>query len=98
MKRNRPAKIVLISLILLLITTSLSLAQGSGYSISRWSFSGGSSHSGGGYQLYAIAGQADAGVRSGEGYTLTGGVRPKRLLPQAPRQEKIYVPMVVRGP
>ena len=59
-----------------LIFTSVALAQsGGGYDLS-WSTidSGGYTWSeGGGYSLGGTVGQPDAGVLSGEGYTLAGG-------------------------
>ena len=52
-----------------------SAAPQDGYSIDWWSIDGGgeSSH-GNGYSLGSVIGEPDAGLTSGDGYTLIGGI------------------------
>jgi hypothetical protein len=83
---------------LLLLAASTVLAQsGGGYDLS-WSTvdgGGGTFSTGGGYSLGGTAGQADAGVMQGGGYTLAGGFWPGGVL--AAQGYEVYVPIVLRN-
>ena len=97
---HRISQVLFPTLVLLLLTAAVALAQGSNYSISRWTFGSGSSLQGGHYHLSGIAGQPDVGAPlSGGEFTLRGGLRPNRGSPPSPlKQEKLYLPIVVRSP
>jgi len=83
---------------LFLLLASVALAQsGSGYDLS-WSTvdgGGGTFSTGGDYSLGGTAGQPDAGLLSGEGYTLAGGFWPGGAV--AVPEYHIYLPLVVRN-
>ncbi len=80
---------------LLLGAASLSLAQGPGYALTRWTVDGGgyTFSSGGGYTLGGTTGQPDAGLLSGGSYTLGGGFWPGREA----TQYNLYLPAVLRN-
>ena len=82
---------------LFLLLASVALAQsGAGYDLS-WNTvngGGGTFSTGGDYSLGGTAGQPDAGLLSGEGYTLAGGFWPGGAVAALYR---IYLPLVVRG-
>ena len=66
--------IILLMTILLLLLAAAVLAQGSGsYSLPRFHTSSGGALSGGTYTMLTSAGQAEAGVMQGKGYTMGGG-------------------------
>ena len=81
---------------LLLLAASAVLAQsGGGYDLS-WSTvdgGGGTFSTGGIYSLGGTAGQPDAGLVTGEGYTLAGGFWPGGAV--AAPEYLIYLPLVV---
>jgi hypothetical protein len=91
MKRLR----LVLAATLLLTTSSLVLAQG-GYDLSWWTVDGGGTtdSSGAGYSLDGTAGQPDAGVMEGGGYTLAGGSWPGAV--PAAAMARIYLPVVMR--
>ena len=67
------------------------------YTLSWWTVDGGGGtfSTAGGYSLGGTAGQPDAGVLSGGGYTLGGGFWKGGA---AAALYRIYLPLVVRGP
>ena len=66
------------------------------YDLSWWTVDGGgyTFSTGGGYSLGGTAGQPDAGVLSGGGYTLSGGFWRGAVVAGMYR---IYLPLVMRG-
>jgi hypothetical protein len=88
----------LIGVGLFLLLASVALAQsGEGYNLT-WSTidgGGGTFSSGEGYSLGGTSGQPDAGLLSGEGYTLAGGFWPGGAV--AVPEYHIYLPLVVRN-
>jgi len=80
---------------LLSLLSSVARAQsGGGYDLS-WSTIDGGGYTwseGGGYSLGGTAGQPDAGVLSGGGYTLAGG-----FWGGAAAQYQVYLPLVLRN-
>jgi hypothetical protein len=81
---------------LLSLLASVALAQsGGGYDLTWNTIDGGgyTFSTGGGYALGGTAGQADAGVLSGGGYTLAGGFWPSG----AAAQYRVYLPLVLRN-
>ena len=93
MKRNT----VPLALGILLLLTSAAQAQG-GYDLSWWTADGGgvTTGTGAGYELGGTIGQPDAGVLSGEGYTLGGGFWGGGEMSQPPAYP-VYLPLIVRG-
>ena len=89
--------------LLLLLAAVPTLAQsGGGYQVARsgydltWSTvdgGGGTFSTGEGYALGGTAGQPDAGVLAGSGYTLAGAFWRGGAL----AKYKVYLPLVVRG-
>jgi hypothetical protein len=82
---------------LLLAAGSLAAAQtGTDYDLSWWTVDGGGStwSTGGGYQLSGTAGQPDAGLLAGGGYTLGGGSWGGGETTAA--SYKLYLPLVLR--
>jgi hypothetical protein len=76
LQRRLWVKIVLGVCCLLLALVSLAVAEsGNGYDLSWWTVDGGgtTSSTAGGYSLSGTAGQPDAGVLEGVGYSLLGG-------------------------
>jgi len=77
----RPVRSLGLAICLLLLVAGAVVAQqaadtpGSGYDLSWWTVDGGGATfaAGTGYSLDGTAGQPDAGVLSGPGYTLAGG-------------------------
>ena len=67
------------------------------YTLSWWTVDGGGGtfSTGGGYSLGGTAGQPDAGVLSGDGYTLGGGFWRGGAL--ALPQYRIYLPLTSRS-
>ena len=84
--------------LLLAAVVPLALAQtGSDYDLSWWTVDGGgdTQSTGGGYHLGGTAGQPDAGVLEGVGYTLAGGFwRGGEVSGQS---YEVYLPVVLRG-
>ena len=80
---------------LLSLVASVALAQtGGGYDLT-WSTIDGGGYTwseGGGYSLGGTAGQPDAGVLSGGGYTLAGG-----FWCGGAAQYRVYLPLVLRN-
>jgi hypothetical protein len=80
---------------LLLLVSSVSAATLDGdYDLSWWTVDGGGSTNsqGEGYTLGGTVGQPDAGVLTGEGYTLAGG-----FWGGASVEYRIYLPLVLRN-
>lgn len=80
----------------LLLTAAIATAQtGGGYDLS-WNTvdGGGGTSSSGSYGLSGTAGQPDAGVLSGGGYTLGGGFWGGNVVSMA---QQIYLPLVLRS-
>jgi hypothetical protein len=95
---------ILVALVALLMLASLVLARGQtrgaapagpGYTLSWWTVDGGgtTSSTGGSYILDGTAGQPDADVLAGGGYTLAGGFWGGG----AAVMHNIYLPLVVRN-
>ena len=93
---------ILVALVALLVLASFVLAQGQtrgaapadpGYDLSWWTVDGGgtTSGTGGGYSLGGTAGQSDAGMLAGGGYTLAGGFWGGTAV-----EYRIYLPLVLR--
>jgi hypothetical protein len=95
-KMRRGVLLLLGAGVLLLSVGLVALAQG-GYELSWWTVDGGGYiySTGGGYELGGTAGQPDAGVLAGGGYTLGGGFwrGGKVVLPPF----HVYLPLVVRN-
>jgi len=75
-------------------TSGTSGTGSASYDLSWWTVDGGGAafSTNGGYTLGGTLGQPDAGVMSGEGYTLAGG-----FWGGAAVQYKVYLPLVVKG-
>jgi hypothetical protein len=83
-------------LLLVAAVVPLALAQ-TGYDLSWWTVDGGGHtlSTGEGYRLSGTAGQPDAGVLEGVGYTLAGGFwRGGEVSGQS---YEVYLPLVLRG-
>jgi len=87
---------VVLTLAALLLLTGGVLAQSGAYDLSWWTVdAGGTTFStADGYTLGATVGQPDAGVLSGNGYTLAGGFWGGGGMTAAHR---IYLPLLLRG-
>ncbi len=72
-------------------------AAGSKYSLAWWTVDGGGATAliGGSYTLGGTAGQPDAGLLSGGGYTLDGGFWGSRTT--AVVRHPVYLPLVIRN-
>jgi hypothetical protein len=97
--RGRPYRSArwLAACLLLLAAVPVLAQSGGGYDLS-WSTvdgGGGTFSTGEGYSLGGTAGQADASLLSGEGYTLAGGFWPGGAV--AVPEYGIYLPLVVRS-
>ena len=86
--------LLLIALAALLLATALAAsADGPGYTLDWWTVDGGGTfNTRGGYSLGGTAGQPDASVWQGDGYTLHGG-----FWAMAAGQHVIYLPLVLRN-
>jgi hypothetical protein len=88
--------LILCALVIVLIlgATGLSLANGPGYTLTRWTVDGGgvANTTQGGYTLSGAAGQPDAHVWSDEGYTLVGGFWASGVA-----WYRVYLPLVLRS-
>mgnify|MGYP000473091717 CR=1 FL=1 len=94
-KRSFTAILVLLVLTSLPLLAPVARAQsGGGYDLSWNTIDGGGTtwSEGGGYSLGGTAGQPDAGVLSGGGYTLAGG-----FWGGAAVQYRVYLPLVLRN-
>jgi hypothetical protein len=84
--------------LLLAAAVPLALAQtGSEYDLSWWTADGGGDtpNTGEGYHLTGTAGQPDAGMLEGDGYTLLGGFwRGGEVSGQ---WYEVYLPLILRG-
>ena len=79
----------------LILVASRTLAAVEDFSLPWWTVDGGGGRSeGGGFVLHGTAGQPDAGLLTGPGYTLGGGFWTGGEL--APAGHAIYLPMVLR--
>lgn len=88
---------IALALTLALVTPwgGVSLAAGGGgpYEVTWYTVDGGGTYSvGGGYTLAGTAGQPDAGLLAGEGYTLSGGFWAGMLVPF-----RLYLPLILRS-
>ena len=86
-----------LGLVLLMLLLAGTVAAQGGYDLSWWTVDdGGYAFSTGGiYSLGGTAGQPDAGLLSGEGYTLAGGFWPGGAV--AMPEYHIYLPLVARS-
>jgi hypothetical protein len=97
LQRRPAARIMLGVCCLLLVLVSLAVAEsGNGYDLSWWTVDGGGTtgSTGGGYSLSGTAGQPDAGVLAGGGYTLGGGFWCGGEA--SPPAYEIYLPLALR--
>jgi hypothetical protein len=83
-------------LILALVTpwggVAATASAGGPYELDWYTIDGGGAHSvGGRYTLGGTAGQPDAGLLAGEGYTLSGGFWAGVLVPY-----RVYLPLILR--
>ena len=103
-RKTRPGithlRVLLVACLLLLAAATTIpfgiLAQsGKGYDLSWSTIDGGgyTFSNGGGYSLGGTAGQPDADLLTGGGYSLAGGFWPGAALA---RQHHVYLPLVVR--
>lgn len=96
---RRPFRyLVWVLLALLLLLPALALAQsGGGYDLTWNTIEGGgiTFSTGGSYSLGGTAGQLDAGVLSGGGYTLAGGFWPGGA--GGVVGYRVYLPLVVKN-
>ena len=88
---------LLLAVAAVLLVTSLALAL-DGYDLSWWTVDGGgaSYSTDGSYALGGTAGQPDAGLMEGEGYSLAGGFWPGGAAASEPGF-LIYMPLGMRG-
>jgi hypothetical protein len=85
---------LLVALLSLAIAAGASAHTGGGYDLT-WSTVDGGGYTwseGGGYALGGTAGQPDAGMLSGGGYTLAGG-----FWAGAAAQHRLYLPLVMKA-
>ena len=87
-----PVSLLPLALLLLLASLALAWAQG-GYSLSWWTVDGGGGVTGGSDALGGTAGQPDAAVWQGGGYTLSGGFWEST----PPARHTICLPLVVKA-
>jgi hypothetical protein len=81
-------------LVVLLLLVAVALAQSGGYDLSWWTVDGGGGTlAGGSYTLSGTAGQPDAAVWQGDGYTLSGGFWGGA----GPAAYDVYLPLVLRN-
>jgi hypothetical protein len=83
--------------VVLVVAVPIAIAQtGTEYDLSWWTVDGGgvTLSSGEGYRLSGTAGQPDAGVLVGGGYTLGGGFWRGGVVTLPPY--RVYLPLVVR--
>lgn len=78
----------------LAISTALAQSEDTGYNLFWWTVDGGgtTSNTGNGYSLGGTAGQPDASVWAGDGYTLTGGFWGKTTV-----EYRVFLPLVLRS-
>lgn len=87
---------------LLLLVSSAAITASApaapGYDLSWWTVDGGGTtfNSGEGYTLGGTAGQPDAAVLAGGGYTLAGGFWAGAGAAAAPESFGVYLPLVLR--
>lgn len=87
---------ILLTLAILLLLTSITLAQsGNGYDLSWWTVDDGGGHSEGqgGYTLYGTVGQPDAGALEGGEYSLSGGF----WAGGGTVEHRVYLPLVLNN-
>ena len=96
MKTNRAqTRTTLLVLAGLLVLSTLTSANESGYTLSRWTVDGGGGTTrGSGYILRGTIGQPDAGVLESGGYTLSGGFWVGGARPV---EYSIHLPLVLRN-
>ena len=97
MKAKHVPALHLIACLLLLAAVPVLAQSGAGYDLS-WNTvngGGGTFSTGGDYSLGGTTGQPDAGLLSGEGYTLAGGFWPGGAV--APSKYGIFLPLVLRN-
>ena len=100
-RRNMMAAAGALALLLLARAGSASLAsalQAEGYDLSWWTVDGGGgsvADASSGYTLSGTAGQADAGLLTGGGYTIRGGFWGGA--PRGPQAFWVYLPLLLRA-
>jgi hypothetical protein len=90
---KRAAHFLALAVLLLLVSSVSAAVPDADYDLSWWTVDGGggSDSCGGDYTLGGTAGQPDAGVLIGEGYTLTGGFWGGVVV-----EYRVYLPLVLR--
>jgi hypothetical protein len=86
--------LALIALAALLLLAGAAWANGPGHTLDWWTVDGGGgtwSRTSGQYELNGTAGQPDAALWQGQGYTLTGGFWGGAVV-----QYRVYLPLVLR--
>lgn len=81
--------------LLLLVGGAMAQSPTQGYDLSWWTVDGGGGTlEGGGYSLGGTAGQPDASILTGEGYTLAGGFWRGGAPVSQPH--RVYLPLLMR--
>lgn len=91
---KRAARFLALAALLLLVSSVSAATLDADYDLSWWTVDGGgvTLSTGEGYSLGGTIGQPDAGVLTGDGYTLAGGFWSGALVGY-----RIYLPLVVRS-
>ena len=100
MKRLARIRLIVLPIALALVLASVTFAQSvTGYDLSWWTVDGGgtTSNVGGEYTLCSAIGQPDAGVLTGDDYTLAGGFSGGAAPAPAPDRHQVYLPLVLRN-
>ena len=88
---------LLMVLLLSLLPVVLKAAAAAGYDLSWWSAdSGGGTSIYRGFTLLGLAGQPDAGLMEGGGYSLAGGWLGGGAAPPLPPTLPVFLPLLVR--
>jgi hypothetical protein len=87
------ARFLVVATLLLLVSSASAATLDGDYDLSWWTVDGGgtTNSQGGGYALSGTIGQPDAGVLTGNGYTLAGGFWGGTSV-----EYRIYLPLVLR--
>jgi hypothetical protein len=88
------ARFLALAILLLLVSSVSAATLAPDYALSWWTVDGGgtTNSQGGGYALSGTIGQPDAGVLTGNGYTLAGG-----FWGGTPVEYRVYLPLVLRN-
>ena len=91
---KRAARFIALAALLLLVSSVSAATLATDYDLSWWTVDGGGNtlSTGEGYSLGGTAGQPDAGVLTGDGYTLAGGFWGGVSV-----EYRVYLPLVLRS-